>query len=365
MQGDVVCMRRLRCLPVSSLTFREFRPSPQTILRAALAGCLNTSRTQIQLCYVHIRVVNATSPALGSTAVREAKKLSRTILVLSQSKLVRSEQQIQERIFDRLLRQSRDCQHLEGLADCVAVASCHCKHQQLQSEHPLEDIFQKLDSGVCGCLIKHTLCGLKQSSFQLPSDFLLTEEDKVQSMRTHLDSQLLQLQLLLDKLMCVEDMFNPVACGGPWWEAAHQAAVDPADFGSASNGDSESPTHAAVWESVHRALHQQQLLQQQLEPFTATLVPVDPAGNNLSSSALLGSGPQAHNSLPPASLSSKSAPLSVLPAAACAQVEADLESVTLTSAPKPAWEGSEDSFSWVESEGSHIHQDAMQFPFAF
>jgi len=236
---------------------------------------------------------------------------------------------------------------------------------QLQSEHPPEDVFQKLDSGVCGCLIKHTLCGLKQSSFQLPSDFLLTEEDKVQSMRTHLDSQLLQLQLLLDKLMCVEDMFNPVACGGPWWEAAHQAAVDPADFGSASNGDSESPTHAAVWESVHRALHQQQLLQQQLEPFTATLVPVDPAGNNLSSSALLGCGPQAHNSLPPASLSSVSAPVPLLPAVACAQVKADVDTIILTSIPKPAWEGSEDSFSWVESEGSHIHQDATQFPFAF
>ncbi len=82
-------------------------------------------------------VVNATSPALGSTAlkmVREAKRLPRTILVLSQSELVRSEQQIQERVFDRLLRQSRDCQHLEGLADCVAVASCHCKHQHQTSD---------------------------------------------------------------------------------------------------------------------------------------------------------------------------------------------------------------------------------------
>ncbi len=98
-------------------------------------------------------------------------------------------------------------------------------------------------------------------------------------MQTQLDGQLLQLQLLLDKLLCVEDMFNPVACGGPWWEAAYQASVEQADFGSA-NGDSESPKRAAVWESEHRALHRQQLL-----------VPVDPAGNNLSSSSLLGSGP--------------------------------------------------------------------------
>ena len=117
---------------------------------------------------------------------------------------------------------------------------------QMHSEYPPEDLFQKLDSGICGCLIKHTLCALKQSSFHLPSDFQLTEEDAVQSKRTQLDSQLLQLQLLLDKLLCVEDMFSPVACGGPWWEAAHQASVDPADskirLGSARNGDSKSPT---------------------------------------------------------------------------------------------------------------------------
>ncbi|DBA98744.1 TPA: hypothetical protein ACH3X1_014517 [Trebouxia sp. C0004] len=72
-------------------------------------------------------VVDATAPALDGTLavkmVRDAGKLSNTILALTKSDLVTTEIGQVENIFDRLLRHSAEMQHLEGLAGCVAVAS--------------------------------------------------------------------------------------------------------------------------------------------------------------------------------------------------------------------------------------------------
>lgn len=72
-------------------------------------------------------VVDATSAALdGSLAlkmVRDAGKLPHTILALTKSDLVTSEISQVENIFDRVLRQSGEEEHLTGLAGCVAVAN--------------------------------------------------------------------------------------------------------------------------------------------------------------------------------------------------------------------------------------------------
>lgn len=81
-------------------------------------------------------VVDATIPSLDSSTalamIRAADKLPNTILALTKSDLVRSEIEIVERIFDRVLGSSSDNQHLVGLAGCVAVANRnHLDHVSL------------------------------------------------------------------------------------------------------------------------------------------------------------------------------------------------------------------------------------------
>lgn len=81
-------------------------------------------------------VVDATIPSLDSSQalgmVRAANKLPNTILALTKSDLVRSEFEIVERIFERVLGTSSDHQHLVGLAGCVAVANRnHTDHLSL------------------------------------------------------------------------------------------------------------------------------------------------------------------------------------------------------------------------------------------
>lgn len=72
-------------------------------------------------------VVDATIPSLDSSIamqmIRDANKLPNTILALTKSDLVRDENEIAERIFERILGSSPDNQHLVGLAGCVAVAN--------------------------------------------------------------------------------------------------------------------------------------------------------------------------------------------------------------------------------------------------
>ena len=58
--------------------------------------------------------------------VRDSGKLQHTILALTKSDLVASEIGQVENIFDRVLRQSAENEHLDGLAGCVAVASRDC-----------------------------------------------------------------------------------------------------------------------------------------------------------------------------------------------------------------------------------------------
>lgn len=95
-------------------------------------------------------VVDATAPALdGSLAmkmVRDARKLSNTILALTKSDLVTTEVGQVENIFDRLLRQSAEMQHLGGLAGCVAVASRDCTDSisLVEADALEQQLFQKM-----------------------------------------------------------------------------------------------------------------------------------------------------------------------------------------------------------------------------
>ena len=81
-------------------------------------------------------VVDATIPSLDSSValgmIKAADKLPNTILALTKSDLVRSEIEIEQRIFERILGSSPDNQYLDGLAGCVAVANRrHTDHLSL------------------------------------------------------------------------------------------------------------------------------------------------------------------------------------------------------------------------------------------
>lgn len=100
-------------------------PEAQEQLTSRLANRYLQEPDTLVLC-----VVDATIPALDSSIalkmVRAAGKLPNTILALTKSDLVRGEEQVANRIFDRILRDSvddPDNHHLDGLAGCVAVSN--------------------------------------------------------------------------------------------------------------------------------------------------------------------------------------------------------------------------------------------------
>ncbi|KAL3153068.1 hypothetical protein ABBQ38_012088 [Trebouxia sp. C0009 RCD-2024] len=109
---------------------QAFPEEQQRCTQALVSKYLNKPDTLV-LC-----VVDATIPSLDSSTalgmVRAANKLPNTILALTKSDLVRSEVEITERIFDRVLGTSSEHQHLAGLAGCVAVANRnHTDHLSL------------------------------------------------------------------------------------------------------------------------------------------------------------------------------------------------------------------------------------------
>ena len=74
-------------------------------------------------------VLDATTTAFDSSValklVRDSGKLGNTIIALTKSDLLKDQEyQYVPKIFDRILGQSSDNQHLHGLAGCVAVANC-------------------------------------------------------------------------------------------------------------------------------------------------------------------------------------------------------------------------------------------------
>ena len=107
-----------------------FPEESQSCTTNLVSAYLNKPDTLV-LCVVDATIPSLTdSVALGM--VRAANKLPNTILALTKSDLVRSEFEIVERIFERVLGSSSDNQYLSGLAGCVAVANRnHTDHLSL------------------------------------------------------------------------------------------------------------------------------------------------------------------------------------------------------------------------------------------
>ena len=83
-------------------------------------------------------VVDATTAAFDTSValklIRKAGKLSNTIVAMTKSDLVSQEEEYVPKIFDRILGQSSDNEHLRQLAGCVAVANLHDRSDISQTD---------------------------------------------------------------------------------------------------------------------------------------------------------------------------------------------------------------------------------------
>ena len=83
-------------------------------------------------------VVDATTAAFDTSValklIRKAGKLSNTIVAMTKSDLVYQEEEYVPKIFDRVLGQSSDNEHLRQLAGCVAVANLHDRSDISQTD---------------------------------------------------------------------------------------------------------------------------------------------------------------------------------------------------------------------------------------
>ena len=228
---------------------------------------------------------------------------------------------------------------------------------QLHCEYPAEDIFQKLDSGIHGCLIKHVVYAVKNTCFQLPPDFCLEEANDRHISRLQLNAELQQQQSLLAGLEQVDVMVNPEACGPRWYEAVQQTFPDAADSNATADASTGPPMHATDWSNVDESLERQRSEHEVLGAFTTAVVPVDPAGERLSMSAMDGSNPLADHS------HSVGSPMAaaLLTAVMDADVETqgDLETSPLT--PTSITSLARD---WEHLDHSQPQGDNMDFPFA-
>ena len=124
-EGALVERFRLPMVPTLELVdlpgIQAF-PEDQCKMTTDLVSEYLTEKETLVLC-----AVDATIPAFdGSLALqmlRDTGKLSQTIIALTKSDLVTDEKAIVEQIFERVLRQSSDLEHLEGIVGCVAVAN--------------------------------------------------------------------------------------------------------------------------------------------------------------------------------------------------------------------------------------------------
>ena len=95
-------------------------------------------------------VVDATTAAFDSSValklVRDAGKLSNTILAMTKSDLVSTEEEYVPKIFDRILGESSDHEHLKELAGLVAVANrtAHNRLPLADADAAERDVFAKM-----------------------------------------------------------------------------------------------------------------------------------------------------------------------------------------------------------------------------
>ncbi len=80
--------------------------------------------------------------------------------------------------------------------------------QQLNYDSPVDDLFQKLDGGIRGCVIRQMTHHLKNRPLNLPESFILAEDAKVKRKRTRLTDKLIKIQTATDKISHIEEAIS-------------------------------------------------------------------------------------------------------------------------------------------------------------
>lgn len=137
--------------------------------------------------------------------------------------------------------------------------------QQLNYDCAADDLFQKLDSGIRGCIIRQIIHHLKNRPLNLPESYILAEDDKVKRKRAKLTDKLSKIQTATDKILHIEDAISASSDSDPE-SSSPQANQDVPDYaewvGNALFGAGDvtslpvaptAPTSAAPAENVNKA----------------------------------------------------------------------------------------------------------------
>jgi len=121
--------------------------------------------------------------------------------------------------------------------------------QQLNYDSPVDDLFQKLDGGIRGCVIRQMTHHLKNRPLSLPESFILAEDDKVKKKRTKLTDKLIKIQTATDKISHIEEAIS-VSNDSDNESHSPQAQQDVPDYadwvGNALFGAAEIPHPASA-----------------------------------------------------------------------------------------------------------------------
>ena len=117
---------------------------------------------------------------------------------------------------------------------------------QLNYDAPVDDLFQKLDSSIRGCIIKHMIYHLKNRPLSLPEAFVLAEDDRVKRKRAKLTDKLSKICTATDKISHIEDALsvNTDSDDCPHSSRVGQHVPDFLDFGEQVHG-TDAPSETA------------------------------------------------------------------------------------------------------------------------
>ena len=80
--------------------------------------------------------------------------------------------------------------------------------EQLNFDVNSGDMFQKLDSGIRGCIIRSVIAHVKNRTLSLPESFQLEEDEKARKKRARLNERLAQIATAIDKITYIEEAIS-------------------------------------------------------------------------------------------------------------------------------------------------------------
>ena len=109
----------------------------------------------------------------------------------------------------------------------------------------LVDTFQRLDSGIRGCIIQHVIAHIKNRPLNLPESFQLAEDTKVKKKRARLNNKLTQIITATAKIAHIEDAISVGSHTDHLPPSAEHDVPDVPDFAEQAYPEATHSSHAA------------------------------------------------------------------------------------------------------------------------